>query len=158
MFDDRTGSVVKLGKFKLGRKKAGITRAKFGRAEVIKDQKDLPPFFIRGIKAASKEEYWVSLALTRIEEYSGLGWEYQVPIYGGRTRSGGNVVDFIVYTPGRDTWLDPMAAYYHTGRNEDRDQMANAARRRGANLIAWFTDETPTKEIMYTFLRSKLGV
>lgn len=148
---------MKLGKFKIKNPRAK-SKALFGKGEEIKDPKDLPPFYIRGIRAASKEEYWVSLALTRIEEASGIGWDYQVPIYGGRTRAGGNVVDFVVYTPGRNTWLDPMGSYFHTGRNEDRDQMENAARRKNANLIAWFTDETPNKEIMYSFLKNKLGV
>lgn len=146
-------------KFKLRRKgKSATTKGLFQKAEQLKDPKDEPPFFIRGIKAASKEEYWASLALMRLEESSGLRWEYQVPVFGGRTRAGGNVVDFIVYVGARVVWLDPMGRYFHTGRNEDRMQMMDAARKKGAELLAWFTDETPTKEIMYTFLKGHLGV
>lgn len=132
-------------------------KARSARAKKIPNEKDLPPFYIRGIKAGSKEEYWVSLALERIEEETGWGWEYQVPVYGGRMRAGGNVVDFLVYTPGRPTALDPMGRYFHTGRKEDRYQMINVARRKNWNLLAWFTDETPTREITYTFLRDKLN-
>ena len=133
------------------------TKGIFQHAREIKNPADLPPWYIRGIKAASKEEYWVSLALTRLEKSEGLTWKYQVPIYGGRTTAGGTVVDFVVFTPGRNTWLDPMGRYWHTGRHEDREQMRIAAYRSHANLIAWFTDETQTKEIMYNFLKTHLG-
>lgn len=128
------------------------------RAQVLKDERDEPPFFIRGQQAGSKDEYWVSLALERIEEETGWGWSYQVPVYGGRTRAGGNVVDFLIYTPGRWTILDPMGRYWHTGAREDQSQMQNVARRKNWKLIAWFTDETPTRERVYSFLRDELGV
>lgn len=128
------------------------------RAEVLKDPKEEPPFYIRGIKAASKEEYWVSLALERIEEMTGWTWQYQVPVYGGRDVAGGNVVDFLVDTPGMPTMLEPMSRYHHTGRHEDRYQMENVARKKNWNLVAWFTDETPSKDSVYQFLRRKLYV
>ena len=43
--------------FKLGKKRSGITKAVFRKAEKLRDTKDQPPFYIRGIKAGSKEEY-----------------------------------------------------------------------------------------------------
>jgi hypothetical protein len=128
------------------------------RSEKLKDAAEQPPFFIRGIKAGSKEEYWCSLALEKIEKDTGWAWEYQVPVYGGRKYAGGNVVDFLVHVPGMKVALDPMGRFWHTGRNEDRDEMAHVCRRKGWRLLAWFTDETPTKEITYSFLRDKLGV
>jgi hypothetical protein len=145
-------------KFAKGKSKKIITPARTIRAKVIRDPKDEPPFFIRGIQAGSKEEWWVSLALDQIAETTFWGWAYQVPVYGGRNTAGGNVVDFLVYTPGRWTMLEPMGKYWHTGRHEDRYQMENVARTKNWILIAWFTDETPTKEIMLTFLRDKLNV
>jgi hypothetical protein len=128
------------------------------RAPMLRNMEDRPPFFIRGRLADSKDEYWVSLALDRIQEETGWGWDYQVPVYGGRSRSGGNVVDFLVYTPGMWSLLDPMGRYWHTGRHEDQSQMINVARRKHWKLIAWFTDETPTRERVYTFLRDKMNV
>lgn len=128
------------------------------RAPKLKDTKDLPPFFIRGIKAGSKDEYWVSMALEKIEKQTGWGWAYQVPVYGGRRRRGGNVVDFLIYTPGRYTILDPKGRYWHTGRHEDQYQMRDVARRKNWTLIEWFTDETPSKEAVYTFLRNALHI
>lgn len=144
--------------FKLSKQRGNIVKPLFRRAEQLKDAKDIPPFYIRGIKAASKEEYWASLALERFTKTNGLQWEYQVPVFGGRQISGGSVVDFICYTPGQDTWLDPMGSYWHTGKNEDRFQMAEAARRKHAKLIAWLTKDTPTKEIMYSFLKNSLNM
>jgi len=44
------------------------------RAQKIKNPEDRPPFFIRGVQADSKEEYWVSLALEKIEEAMGWTW------------------------------------------------------------------------------------
>lgn len=128
------------------------------RAPMLRNPEDQPPFYIRGMKAGSKDEYWVSLALDRIQEETGWTWEYQVPVYGGRTVAGGNVVDFLIHTPGRKTILDPMGRYWHTGHHEDQSQMINVARRKNWILIAWFTDETPTRDRVYTFLRDKLNV
>ena len=147
-----------LGTFKL-RKQASRPRAKTRtiRAEKLKDPADTPPFFIRGIKAGSKEELWVSLALEKIEITTGWTWEYQIPIYGGRQLAGGQVVDFLVQTPGRPTVLDPMGKYWHTGKHEDRQTLPNLCRRKNWNYVGWFTDETPTKEIMYSFIRNKLN-
>lgn len=127
------------------------------RVPVIEDADEQGPFFIRGQKAESKDEYWVSLALEKIEEATGWGWEYQVPVYGGRMR-GGNVIDFLVYTPGRWTMLEPMGRYWHTGANEDRSQMEKVARRKKWILIAWFTDETPTRDSVLTMLRREMNV
>lgn len=153
-----TGSVNK--NFKLRRKagRAATSKATFIRAEQLRDPADEPPFFIRGIKAGSKEEYWVSLALNRIQESEGWNWEYQVPIYGGRTIAGGLVIDFILYTPLQVTWISPMGRFWHTGHNEDRMKEIDAARKKNARLIAFFTDEIPTKEITYIFLKGKLGL
>lgn len=146
--------------FKFGKPVAALVKEKprSVRAEKLKNLEDKPPFYIRGMLADSKEEYWVSLALEKIEEATGWTWEYQVSVYGGRTRAGGNVVDFLIHTPGMKTILDPMGRYWHTGAREDQSQMQNVARRKNWRLIAWFTDETPTREIMYTFLRDKLNV
>jgi len=134
------------------------TKARSPRVPKLKDTTDQPPYFIRGIQADSKDEWWVSLALEVIEKITGWGWEYQKAVYGGKTRRGGNVVDFLVYTPGRWTILDPMGRYWHTGAREDQSQMQNVARKKRWRLIAWFTDETPTRESVLSFLKRELYV
>ena len=128
------------------------------KAQVIEDDSDKPPFFIRGQQAGSKEEYWCSLALDKIQEITGWGWDYQVPVYGGRQIRGGNVVDFIIYTPGSWTILDPQGDYWHTGKNEDRDEMREVARKKGWRLIEWLTSTTPTKEEVFKLLKRELHI
>ena len=78
-------------------------------------------------RAARRSTDWVSLALDRIQKAEGYGWEYQVPIYGGRQIAGGLVIDFVVYTPGRKSWISPMGRFWHTGIHEDRMDEINAA-------------------------------
>ena len=127
------------------------------RVPKLTDPADQPPFFVRGQKAGSKDEYWTSLALEKIEKMTGWGWDYQVPLNGGRRRRGGNVADFIVYAP-IYYLLDPMGRVWHTGHREDRFEMQNGARERGWILIAWFTDQTPTKESVYQLLRKEMHI
>jgi hypothetical protein len=79
-------------------------------------------------------------------------------VYGGREIRGGNVIDFLIYTPGMYTMLDPKGRYWHTGRHEDQAEMQNVARKKGYRLIEWFTDQTPTKEAVYSFLKRELHV
>lgn len=149
--------LFKFSKPKRGRSSAA-TQGGVIRAEVLKNPEDEPPYFVRGERAGSKDEYWVGLALERIEKITGWGWDFQVPINGGRTRSGGNVVDFLIYTPGSWTILDPMGRPWHTGSREDRYQMENVARQRNWILIAWFTDQVTTREKVYQFLRKEMHV
>lgn len=149
------GKLFKFGKRSGNKAKFRIVKPK---ADKLQDTKDLPPWFIRGIKAGSKEEWWCALALEKIQKQTGWNWEYQYPIHGGRRRRGGNVLDFLIFTPGRWTFLDPKGRYWHTGRNEDQHEMRDIAREKNWNLIEWFTDETPTKEAVYTFLRIQLHI
>lgn len=129
-------------------------------ARVLKlsDETDKPPFFIRGQKAGSKDEYWVSLALDKIQEQTGWNWDYQVPVNGGRNVRGGNVIDFLIYTPGKYTMLDPKGRYWHTGIHEDQYEMQRVARKKNWRLIEWFTDETPTRAAVLSYLRRELHV
>lgn len=151
-------SKVKLFRFS-ERKRAPkrLTEAS-SRVPKLVNEEDKPPFFVRGQKAGSRDEYWVSLALDLIEIQTGWGWAYQVPVNGGRTVRGGNVVDFLIYTPGRWTILDPKGRYWHSGPNEDAYQMQRVARRKDWRLIEWFTDELKTRDAVYQFLRRELHV
>lgn len=50
---------------------------------------------IQGATPASKEEWRVAMALERLK----LAYEYQVPVWGGRSVRGGQMLDFLVYDP-----------------------------------------------------------
>lgn len=144
--------------FKLTGGKSRKVKLPSDRVPVLKKGDETGPYFIRGMKAESRDEYWVALALDKIAEDTGWAWEYQVPVYGGREFRGGNVVDFLVHTPMQYTVLDPMGAYWHTGKNYDLNQMQEVARRKGWRLVAWFTDETPTAESVLSYLKRELHV
>lgn len=141
------------------KKKKRTRKESLVRPNKIQESADLPPYIVKGRVADSKDEYWAALALERIEKIAGYRWAYQVPVNGGRSRPGGNVVDFLVYTP-RWTIIDPMGRPFHTGKNEDRLEMEEVARNNNWNLIAYFTDEPHvlTKELVYTYLKSQLHV
>lgn len=126
------------------------------KAEKLQDPAEIPPFFILGEQAGSKDEYWVSLALEKIQELTGWTWEYQVPVDGGRRRRGGQVVDFLLNTPGRKTIIDVRGKYWHTGARDDLRDIEDVARKRNWALIGWFTDETPSKEAVYQKLKQEL--
>ena len=81
-----------------------------------------------------------------------------MPVYGGRQIRGGNVVDFLIYTPGQWTILDPQGDYWHTGRNEDRFEMREVARKKGWRLIEWLTSTTPTRDDVYKLLKGELHI
>jgi len=127
-----------------------------GKAPKLDDPAAQPPFFIKGEEADSRDEYWVSLALDRIEELTGWTWEYQVSVDGGRRRRGGQVLDFLLNTPGRKTIIDVRGKYWHTGSRDDLRDVEDVARKRNWRLIGWFTDETPSKETVYQKLKKEL--
>lgn len=139
-----------------GQKRA--TQERTIRAPKLEGEDEHGPWFIRGVKAGSRDEYWVSLFLTWLEREKGWTWEYQYPVHYGRRRRGGNVVDFVIRTPGRWTMLEPMGRYWHTGRHEDRQQMEGIAIEKRWILIAWFTDQYKTKEAVHQFLKGALHV
>lgn len=126
-----------------------------GKAPKLVAADEKGPWFIRGMKAGSRDEYWVSLFLEWLEREKGYTWEYQYPVHYGRRRRGGNVIDFIVRTPGRWTAIDPMGRYWHTGHHEDRQEVEGICREKSWNLIAYFTDQYKTKEAVHSFLRSQ---
>lgn len=145
--------------FKLSRGvKPPKPKERTARAPKLQDPSEFPPFYVKGQRAGSKDEYWMSLALDKVEEQTGWGWAYQVPVYGGRRRRGGQVVDFLLYSPGRWTIVDVKGRYWHTGHRDDQRDIEDVARKKNWNLIGWFTDETPTKESVYQKLRQELHI
>jgi hypothetical protein len=156
-----TGSVKKGKLFSFASGGEGTARAaktRTVRVPKLTDPADVGPWFIRGIKAGSKDEYWTSLFCEWLEKTHGFTWEYQYPVHGGRRRRGGNVIDFVIRTPGKWTMLEPKGRYWHTGHREDEQEMRDIAREKRWNLVEWFTDEYKTKEELHSFLRGAMHV
>lgn|GEM_PF-7027327 len=116
--------------------------------------KELPEvMMIRGQQAGSKEEYFVAQGLNKL----GMKYSYQVPVMGGRNVRGGQVLDFLVYTPGKYTIVDVRGTYWHTGAREDSLDILRVTRRYGwLLLVAWDTD-VPDEATALSFLRTHLG-
>lgn len=69
-----------------------------------------PMGLIQGQVPDSKEEWWIAKALNKL----GIGYTYQYPVAGGRTR-GGYLVDFVVSTTPLATMIEPIGNHWHTG-------------------------------------------
>ena len=108
---------------------------------------------IQGKGVGSWDEWITAMVLDAL----GHTYKYQLGVFGGRSRPGGNVVDFLVTSVRPEALLDPMGRVWHTGSKEDRFQMEHVAQRKGWKLIAWFTDQYPNYETLFPFLKSKLG-
>ena len=76
-----------------------------------------PLGLIQGKTPDSKEEYWVAQALYKYE----VEFDYQWEIFGGTSRRGGLVVDFVVWNP-MQTPLEVNGNYWHRGEMEGGDK------------------------------------
>ncbi len=107
---------------------------------------------VHGVQAGSKEEYYVGRALDI------LGWtyDYQYTVDFGRSRRGGQVLDFLVHTPVRWTVVDVRGVYWHTGHREDSLYIERTVRRHHWRLLVAWDYNVPSLEAAISFLRMKL--
>ena len=78
-----------------------------------------PPATWSGKPIGSVQEWRFILALLDYE----LPFEFQVPVAGGRTRRGGLVLDFMVYTKPLFTPVSIIGEYWHSGENALDDEL-----------------------------------
>ena len=69
-----------------------------------------PIGLIQGQVPDSKQEWWISRALDRLQ----IPYTYQYPVNGGRQR-GGYMIDFLVHTVPLATMIEPIGNHWHTG-------------------------------------------
>ena len=74
---------------------------------------------IQGQKPDSKEEWWVSQALYRYQ----VPFKFQYELFGGTSRRGGLIVDFIVWNP-KATPLLVHGNYWHRNELQGGDKTA----------------------------------
>jgi len=109
---------------------------------------------IHGQEPGSKEEWWVALALWKLN----LSFRFQVPIMGGRDRRGGFIVDFIVYTPVA-TPLEVFGNYWHRNQMGMGDSMRISILRDYFNrepVIIWGSEATDEDETLAVVRRKLL--
>lgn len=121
---------------------------------IYSEDEDEPIGTILGQKPGSKEEWWVALALWALK----WEFEYQVPIMGGRI-PGGQVVDFVVYTPGRPTPLQPYDEYWHSARisSEDNFKLVLVEEAFGVAPVVIWGQQMQTKEDTYEAVFKAFG-
>ena len=75
------------------------------------------PSSIQGYTRFSQPELFVSIALSKLD----LSYTYQYSVKGGRSRRGGQIIDFMVYTLPLWTAVYVQGDYWHRSakRNED---------------------------------------
>lgn len=137
--------------------------AKLGTVRPIIRQRDLvagPPYFVMG-RRASDLEARVYRTLKR------LGWgdddiQFQVDVLGGRL-PGGQVLDFVVWTPGGPVVIAVNGDYWHgrslNVREKDRRNEAVLAAIWGRKykFLAVYSADLLTDEIAYQRLRREVG-
>lgn len=77
---------------------------------------------IQGKTPDSLDEWHMAIALSQ----EGLGYTYQVPVFGGRTVRGGTIIDFLVSL---NPWPQPIfvdPSYWHSNQVSAEDQLKRA--------------------------------
>ncbi len=132
-------------------RRRAIPKAKPGRAQPI-PKEDPAAQIVQGQQVGSKEEYFVAKAL----DILGFKYEYQYSVDYGRQRKGGQVLDFLVRTPGQDTVVDVRGAYWHTGKYEDALSIEQAVRRHNFKLVVIWDYQATSIDAAVTYLRDRL--
>jgi hypothetical protein len=122
---------------------------------VIKDPDDVIGL-IQGQTPDSINEWYVSLALDRLR----IPYMYQYSILGGRDFRGGQVIDFVCFTPLGSIPVFIQGAYWHSYRQDPEQTIKIAAARHVFNNepVLLEEEETDTKEKAFAIVRQKLQV
>ena len=108
---------------------------------------------IEGQTPDSKEEWWVALALWKYD----IHFEYQFQIFGGTSRRGGLIVDFLVFIP-MGTPLLVHGNYWHkdelTG-GDTQDYLAIMDYFKQEPIILWGSD-AQSKEDVEEFVKREV--
>lgn len=112
---------------------------------------------IQGMMPGSKEEYWIALWLYKM----GVDFIYQHSVLGGRTRPGGQVIDFWITSTYLPTPLYFNGEGFHNKASEASDEykLATLKKRMAGRIrepaIIWGKD-VPTYWSVYPALRKVL--
>lgn len=113
------------------------------------------PGLINGRQAGSSYEWNIARGLWT------LGWtfEYQVPLFGGRMRRGGVVLDFLLPPHPMQTVINPIGEYWH--RNAAADQLEDARilkkLGKGTRMLRPGTPDCKTYEAALEYLTREVG-
>lgn len=109
---------------------------------------------VQGVMPASKNEWFVALALDKLE----INYMFQVSIGGGRAIRGGQVIDFVVFHPNAiPVFL--QGEYWHSQAQENEDILKQRAAEEyyKTKPIILMGEETDTKQKAYQAVLEKIG-
>ena len=112
---------------------------------------------VQGQMPDSKEEWWAAQALWRYKVEFRFQWE----IYGGTTRRGGLIVDFVVWNPRMTPFL-VHGNYWHRNELQGGDKTALIAIAKYFNVsvesipILWGSD-AQSKEDVFSWVRANIA-
>jgi len=113
-----------------------------------------PLGLIQGMMPDSKEEYWASQALYKYK----IPFEFQFQIFGGTSRRGGLIVDFLVWNPMRTPFL-VHGSYWH--RNEmdggDKTNLIAIEQHFKKEAIIMWGEDSQTKDDVFAFVRKNVA-
>jgi hypothetical protein len=109
----------------------------------MRDNTEPPIDTINGITPGSVQEWRVALALRRMK----VSFEYQKPVFGGRGRRGGQMIDFWVYTVPLPTPVYVQGSYWHRRSKRVEDQLSIQAVKRAYSGQILDPVELPEEEL-----------
>lgn len=121
----------------------------------LEDPQDTPGL-INGKPAGSTYEWNIARGLWT------LGWEdfeYQVPLFGGRTRRGGVVLDFLLPPRPAQIVINPIGEYWHRNVSADKIEDARIIKRlgTGTRMLRPGTADCKTYEDALSYLTRTVG-
>ena len=113
-----------------------------------------PLGLIQGMMPDSKEEWWTAQALWKYK----IPFEFQYQIFGGTSRRGGLIVDFLVWNPMATPFL-VHGSYWHRNEMDGGDKTALIAIEQHFKkeaIIMWGED-SETKDDVFAFVRKNVA-
>ena len=139
------------------RYKASSSKPPLGEVSLLEAERLAEPEeqmgLIHGLTPGSAYEWNVAQALN----FLGWGYAYQIPLEGGSTRRGGVILDFLVYTPPRETPISVKGGWWH--RDSERDKLDEALIEQiyHAPVVSMGDNEAGTYDAAVEFLFMKIG-
>lgn len=91
----------------------------------------------------------------------GVDWGYQYPFNGGRMVRGGQVIDFVIWSPLRYAMYlgHGEGGYWHGGANNMKDKIKQSqAEKAGFQVVLFTNDDTATYEAAMASYMEKVGL
>ena len=113
-----------------------------------------PLGLIQGMVPDSKEEWWTAQALWKYK----IPFQFQFQIFGGTTRRGGLVVDFLVWNPMATPFL-VHGSYWHRNEMDGGDKTALIAIEQyfKTEAIVMWSEDSETKDDVFAFVRKNVA-